>query len=121
MGLDFLLGQTSNTATQSALQSTSTQASIKGMARQLNSALSEIKRLWCLFTLEENTGSMSVDDHLLQVPITEEKSRFILELIDSGKLTYQTGMEQLKAGKAIGAEVDINAEAIALGLATSEE
>lgn len=66
IGLDFLSGQSAFTATQSLLQSSGTSADIRGMARQLNSTLSEIKRLWCLFTLEADAGSLTVDDRLIQ-------------------------------------------------------
>jgi hypothetical protein len=116
VGLGFLLGTVSATATQSLLQSTGTQASIKGMARQLNSALSEIKRLWCLFTLEEDTGTLTVDDSLIQSAINAEMARFIVELMDGGKLSYETGMSELQKGKAISEDIDIADEAEKLGL-----
>jgi hypothetical protein len=119
VGLGFLLGTTSATATQSLLQATGTQASIKGMARQLNSALSEIKRLWCLFTLEEDTGELTVDDSLLQSAINAEAARLVLELMDSGKLSYETGMGELQKGKILSEDIDIANEAEKLGVVNS--
>ena len=116
IGLGFLLGTASATATQSLIQATGTQASIKGMARQLNSALSEIKRLWCLFTLEEDTGHLTVDDSLIQAALNAEMARFIVELMDGGKLSYETGMSELQRGKAISEDIDIAEEAKKLGL-----
>jgi Domain of unknown function (DUF4055) len=117
IGLGFLLGTASATATQSLIQATGTQANIKGMARQLNSALSEIKRLWVLFTLEEDTGTLVVDDSLIQSPLNAEMARFIVELMDGGKLSYQTGMSELQRGKVISEDIDITEEAEKLGLA----
>jgi hypothetical protein len=116
IGLGFLLGTASATATQSLIQATGTQASIKGMARQLNSALGEIKRLWCLFTLEEDTGYLTVDDSLIQAALNAEMARFIVELMDGGKLSYETGMSELQKGKAISEDIDIAEEAKRLGL-----
>jgi hypothetical protein len=121
IGLGFLLGTASSTATQSLIQATGTQASIKGMARQLNSVLSEIKRLWCLFTLEEDTGSLTVDDSLIQVAINAEMARFIVELMDGGKLSYETGMSELQKGKILSEEIDIAEEAEKLGLSMSNQ
>jgi hypothetical protein len=120
IGLGFLLGTASATATQSLIQATGTQASIKGMARQLNSALAEIKRLWCLFTLEENTGELTVDDSLIQSAINAESARFILELMDGDKLTYETGMSELQKGKMISEDIDITEEAKRLGRSTGD-
>jgi hypothetical protein len=120
IGLGFLLGASAATATQSLIQATGTQANIKGMARRLNSALSEIKRIWCLFTLEADTGTLTVDDSLIQSAINAEIARFVVELMDGGKLTYRTGMGELQRGKAISGEIDISQEAIALGI-TGEE
>lgn len=119
IGLGFLLGTASSTATQSLIQATGTQASIKGMARQLNSALAEIKRLWCLFTLEENTGGLTVDDSLIQAAINAEMARFIVELMDGGKLSYETGMSELQKGKIISEDIDIAIEAEKLGITGS--
>jgi hypothetical protein len=116
IGLGFLLGTASATATQSLIQATGTQASIKGMARQLNSALAEIKRLWCLFTLEEDSGELTVDDSLIQAAINAEMARFIVELMDGGKLSYETGMSELQKGKIISEDIDIAIEAEKLGL-----
>jgi hypothetical protein len=45
---------------------TGTSANVRGMASQLNSVLSEIKRIWCLYTLEANTGSITINDKLVQ-------------------------------------------------------
>jgi hypothetical protein len=118
IGLGFLLGTASSTATQSLIQATGTQASIKGMARQLNSSLNEIKRLWCLFTLEEDTGSLTVDDSLIQAAINAEMARFIVELMDGGKLSYETGMSELQKGKIISEDIDIAAEAEKMGIST---
>jgi hypothetical protein len=119
IGLGFLLGTASSTATQSLIQATGTQASIKGMARQLNSALGEIKRLWCLFTLEEDTGELTVDDSLIQAAINAEMARFIVELMDGTKLSYETGMSELQKGKIISEDIDIKAEAEKLGITGS--
>jgi Domain of unknown function (DUF4055) len=69
MSIDFISGQSAFTATQSNLQATSTNADVQGMALQLNSALSEIKRIWCLYTLEADTGTIVVSDKLTQPPI----------------------------------------------------
>jgi hypothetical protein len=121
IGLGFLLGTASATATQSLIQATGTQASIKGMARQLNSALGEIKRLWCLFTLEEDTGYLTVDDSLIQAAINAEMARFIVELMDGGKLSYETGMSELQKGKAISEDIDIAEEAKRLGLVSGPQ
>jgi hypothetical protein len=66
MSLDFISGQSAFTATQSNLQATGTSANVRGMASQLNSVLSEIKRIWCLYTLEANTGSITINDKLVQ-------------------------------------------------------
>jgi hypothetical protein len=43
-------------------------------------------------------------------------ARFIVELMDGGKLSYETGMSELQKGKAISEDIDIAEEAKRLGL-----
>lgn len=108
MGLDFLQGQL-NTATEANLQGVGTQASLKGMVSELNSLFSSIKRLWCLFTLESDTGSISVDEKLMQMPLTDATGRLIYDLMDSGKIPESVGLSELQKGKVLSEEIDLSA------------
>ena len=45
-------------------------------------------------------------------------ARFIVELMDGGKLSYETGMSELQKGKSISEDIDIAAEAKKLGIST---
>jgi Domain of unknown function (DUF4055) len=73
MSLDFISGQSAFTATQSNLDAAGTSSDVQGMALQLNSALSEIKRIWCLYTLETDTGTIVANDKLT-TPTPPKKS-----------------------------------------------
>jgi Domain of unknown function (DUF4055) len=110
--LDFLFGQVSATATQSSLQASGTQSNIRSMARQLNSGLSEFVRVWSLFTLEPVDGFLKVNEQLIRPQISADEARFILALMESGRLTYETGMSELKRGKWLSDDIDIAAEAL---------
>lgn len=114
LSLDFLFGQAAATATQSNLQASGTQSNIRSMARQLNSGLSEFVRVWCLFTLEKPSGFVTVNEQLIQPQINVDEARFILELIDGGKLSYATGMSEIQRGKRLSSDIDLEEELLKL-------
>lgn len=108
--LEFLADEMSNTATEAELKAIAVKANLQGMARQINSSLASIKRHWCMYTLENDTGELTVSETAIEKAMSPEGARLILDMIDGRKLTYKSGMAILQEGKVIPESIDLEEE-----------
>lgn len=111
MCLNFLTsGQHQKTATEVLLDSTKTSANLKGVARRKESAVQQIFEFWADYTLEETSGTISLDESLLQMPLTSEQIDKLESLAVQGLISHRTLLLLLQAGKVLPRQIDINAE-----------
>lgn len=109
--VQFLQGTSAKTATQAGLEATQTQASLKNLARQKNSAMQRAMAIWCLFTgesLPQDAGivmSPTIYDRPLEAPDVAQLSAmeangqlsrrsYLEEMIKGGRLSVVTSADE---------------------------
>ena len=112
MTLNFLTsGETpQKTATEVLLNSTKTSANLKGVARRKESAIQQVFEFWVAYTLEIEAGTISMDESLLQMPLSPEQVDKLESLAVQGLISHRTLLLLLQAGKVLPRQMDIDAE-----------
>jgi hypothetical protein len=109
--LDFLTsGEHKKTATEVVLDSTKTSANLKGIARRKESAIQQILKLWVAYTGEAEGGTASVDESLLQMPLSPEQVDKLENLANGGWISQRTLLLLLQRGKVLPRQFDIDEE-----------
>lgn len=116
VSLAFLTGgETEKTATEAVLDSTQTKASLSGMATRKESALQEVAQLWSAYTGEGQSGGGVVNRDVLKMPIDPQAIAQIVGLHNASLLTRRSTLLELKHGKVLRPDLDVDAELRELG------
>ncbi len=111
VSLAFLTGGENNkTATEVLLNTAQTSANLKTMATRKESAIQQIFDYWVGYTGEEEGGTATIDSSILQLPITPEQINRLTELATSRFISQETLLHELKLGKALSRDFDIQRE-----------
>lgn len=123
MTLDFLTSgeEAQKTATEVILDSTRTSANLKGIARRKESAMQQIFQLWVQYTGERESGGITMDESLLQMPITPEHIAKLESLATQGLISQRTLLLLLQSGKILPRQMDIEEELAATGEIVTED
>lgn len=114
LSLAFLTGGESNkTATEVLLNTAQTSASLKGMQIRKASAIEQIFSYWAGYTGEENGGTVVIDASILQLPLSPEQTNRLESLAQTGFISQETLLSELKIGKVLSANFDIQKEILA--------
>jgi hypothetical protein len=105
--LAFLSGsETAKTATEVVLDTAQTQATLKGMATRKESCSQQIFRFWAAFTREPATGSLDVNESILQIPATPQEIQIILDAMGV-QIPQALGLQMLLARRWLPADTKL--------------
>jgi Domain of unknown function (DUF4055) len=111
VSLAFLAGgENDKTATEVLLNTAQTSATLKGMAGRKQSAIQQVFAYWVQYTGETTGGTIAVDDSILQLPLTPEQVNRLESLAQTGFISQETLLYQLKLGKVLSRNFDIERE-----------
>jgi hypothetical protein len=111
VSLAFLTGgDAQKTATEVVLTTAQTQATLKGMARRLESCSQEVFRLWTAYTGEKTIGSLDVDEKILQLPLSAQDAQIILDAMGL-QISRETGLKMLQQRRWLPDDTDLEKEA----------
>jgi Domain of unknown function (DUF4055) len=111
VSLAFLAGgESDKTATEVLLNSAQTSANLKGMAGRKQSAIQQVFDYWVQYTGEGNGGNIAIDDSILQLPLSPEQVNRLESLAQTGFISQETLLYQLKLGKVLSRNFDVEAE-----------
>lgn len=111
VSLAFLTGgEVERTATEVVLNSAQTQASLRGMARRKASAVEQVFNIWTRYTGEPTSGSINLNESILQLPLTPQLVDQIAGLAEQGLISQRLLLSELQRGKIISQDIDIEAE-----------
>lgn len=111
LSLAFLTGgESEKTATEVLLNAAQTSASLKGMAEQKQSNIQRIFEYWTAYTGEQNGGTINLDESILQAPISPEATNRLTELAQTGFISHETLLLELKQGKILSRDFDVQRE-----------
>jgi hypothetical protein len=107
-------GEAGKTATEAALNSSQTTATLQLLVSQKQSLFEEIVRIWCAYTGEEPTGEMQIDPSVLQTPLDPNGISQLVNLYNSKLLSRQSVLEQLRLGGVLPVTFDVESEVATL-------
>ncbi len=111
MSLAFLTGSESDkTATEVLLNAAQTNAILKEMAGRKQSAIQQIFEYWVQYTGESVGGTVTVDDTILQMPLSPDQIRILESLVQVGLISHETLLLVLRQGKVLPQEFDVQKE-----------
>jgi len=111
--LDFLTnGDGQKTATEVIIDSAKTGASLTDMARRKESAVQSTFELWIAYTGESEGGGITMDESLLQTPMSPEEIGQITNLASQGFISQKTLLTTLQQGKILSKDFDVDAELV---------
>ncbi|MBD1995996.1 DUF4055 domain-containing protein [Leptolyngbya sp. FACHB-541] len=110
VSLAFLSGgEGQKTATEVVLDTAQTQATLKGMARRKASSVEQIFELWTDYTKEKVSGSIEVNEKILQLPPDPQEVQIILDAMGV-KISNRLGLTMLLQRRWLPIETDVEAE-----------
>ena len=121
LSLAFLTGGENYKSVAEVLLSTAqTGASLKNYAERKQSKVQEIFNYWVQYTGEVSGGTISVDERILQSPLSPEATSRLQDLAQAGFLSHRSLLHLLKLGKVLSRDFDIKEE-LSLTEGNSEE
>ena len=104
-------GDAGRTATEAALNSSQTTATLTLLVAQKESLFEQLVALWCAYTGEDpTTASLEIDPSVLQTPLTAADVAQLANLYNSKLLSRQSVLERLRSGGILPADFDVEAE-----------
>jgi Domain of unknown function (DUF4055) len=111
VSLSFISGgEAQRTATEVLLDAAQIDASLTGMAAKKQSNVQQCFEFWTAYTQENSIGGITVDDSILQLPIPPEQAGRLTELAQTGFIGQEALLSELKKGKALSKDFDIQRE-----------
>jgi hypothetical protein len=108
VSLSFLNGgEAQKTATEVVLDSAQTQATLKGMARRKENAIEQAFGFWADYTGEESSGSIEVNESLLQIAPSAQDIQLILDAMGV-KIPNRLALEMLLQRRWLPPETDLD-------------
>lgn len=108
VSLSFLSGsETAKTATEVVLDTAQTQATLKGMATRKESASQQVFEIWIDYTGEPTSGSLDVNESVLQIPPTPQDIQLILDAMNV-QIPGRLGLQMLLQRRWLPADTDID-------------
>ncbi len=115
MSLAFLTGgEAAKTATEVVMDTAQTQCSLKNMARRKESTVQRLFALWVQYTGEDQGGTITVNESILQTPASPQEVQTILDAMGV-KISNQLGLQMLQERKWLPPDTDIKEELRQIG------
>jgi hypothetical protein len=108
--LAFMSGKEAVTATQARLQAGQVQSGLMLAGLQKASLFEQIQFLWCAYTEEDPTGSLSINAQALEAKLEPQQVAQLQALADGGYLSKETTLKLLQRGGILPADFDVTAE-----------